>query len=118
MFSSDRPINKSSEDLLGRSAFSKRIATAITNLKTGDSTVIGLYGAWGSGKTSIINMIEEELERTQSGILVIRFNPWNRIEGTNLISEFFQVVKENINKEDIDKILPKIDFDGAKQKKT
>lgn len=117
MFSSDRPINKSSEDLLGRSAFSKRIATAITNLKTGDSTVIGLYGAWGSGKTSIINMIEEELERTQSGILVIRFNPWNRIEGTNLISEFFQVVKENINKEDIDKILPKIDFDGAKQKK-
>ena len=91
MFSSDRPISKSSEDLLGRYAFSKRMATAIANLATGDSTVVGLYGAWGSGKTSVINMVEEELEQSNSGMLVIRFNPWNRIESSNLITEFFQV---------------------------
>lgn len=111
MFSSDRPISKSSEDLLGRYAFSKRMATAIANLATGDSTVVGLYGAWGSGKTSVINMVEEELEQSNSGILVIRFNPWNRIESSNLITEFFQVLKENVNTK-----IEKVAYDGTKRK--
>lgn len=111
MFSSDRPISKSSEDLLGRYAFSKRIAIAIANLATGDSTVIGLYGDWGSGKTSVINMVEEELQQTDSDILIIRFNPWNRIESTNLITEFFQVLKENV-----DTKVKKVAYDGTKRK--
>lgn len=110
MFSPDNPIKNPSEDLLGRYAFSKRIATAIANLTNDTSTVIGLYGAWGSGKTSIINMAEVELKQIDPNTIVIRFNPWNRIESINLISEYFEIIKENI-----DKNLTKMHFSGAKR---
>lgn len=109
MFNSDRPIDGAHEDLLGRGFFSKRIATAIANIQTNESIAIGLHGAWGSGKSSVINMIVEELEKYDSDVIVVRFNPWNRIEDSNLAAEYFQVLKESI-----DRKLKKADFDGKK----
>lgn len=55
-YSIDRPINKSEEDLLGRVSFSKYLGEAIYKYKGSDGLVIGLFGKWGTGKTSIINM--------------------------------------------------------------
>lgn len=111
MFSSDRPIDGVREDLLGRGFFSKRIATAIANIRTNESIVIGFQGAWGSGKTSVINMIAEELKQSSSDILVARFNPWNRIGDANLAAEYFQVLKEYINEE-----LKKTNYKGQRLK--
>jgi predicted KAP-like P-loop ATPase len=52
---SDRPISKPSEDLLGRSGFALQLARAIDQLTiANEGFVIAILGAWGSGKTSVI----------------------------------------------------------------
>lgn len=38
---------------------------------------IGLYGDWGSGKSSLMKMIEQKLtQRGDKSILCVRFNGW------------------------------------------
>lgn len=57
----DKPIEKADEDLLGRSDFAKQFGKSICEYDGKDGLVIGLYGKWGSGKTSIINMAISEI---------------------------------------------------------
>ena len=56
---SDKAIENISDDKLGRSSFSKRISEFINDYKEVGSFSLGLTGNWGTGKTSIINMIKE-----------------------------------------------------------
>ena len=55
-YSTDKPINTEEQDLLGRSTFSKQLGKAIYEYNAKDGLVIGLFGKWGTEKTSIINM--------------------------------------------------------------
>lgn len=43
-FDADKPIQTSSQDLLGRSQYAKALAKAIIEQEGDDSHVIGLYG--------------------------------------------------------------------------
>jgi hypothetical protein len=70
----DAPIGSNSEDLLARMPFVDEIVDlAITTPKEW-SPRIGIYGSWGSGKTSVLNMIAERL--VEAHHVVARFNPW------------------------------------------
>jgi len=62
MFKPDQPIKSCKEDILGRYLFAQSLGDAILSYKEKDSIVIGLFGAWGSGKTSIINMALEHID--------------------------------------------------------
>lgn len=62
MFSSDKPIFNKKSDKLNRTEFSKQLAKAILSYTETDNFTIGLSGRWGSGKTSIINMVDEEID--------------------------------------------------------
>lgn len=59
----DKPIEDSKEDLLGRDAFAEHVANTIkcTSFSNNDSFVFGLYGKWGEGKTSFINLLKSYL---------------------------------------------------------
>lgn len=57
----DKPIDTVDKDLLGRSDFAKQFGKSICEYDSKDGLVIGLYGKWGSGKTSIINMAISEI---------------------------------------------------------
>ena len=61
----DLPITKSEQDILDRKFFAKEIAEQLLNIsqeKLEESLVFGLYGKWGIGKTSFINLIKENIE--------------------------------------------------------
>ena len=60
----------------------------ITTHSIKDSICIGLEGSWGSGKSSIINFLQEKLNDTKEYQYVI-FNPWYVTDTTNIISQFF-----------------------------
>ena len=88
-FSSDRPISSQQEDKFQRYEFAKRIANTIVERESEDCIVIGIYGAWGEGKTSVINFIETELKDRES-IVPIKFNPWRYNDENSLLIQFFQ----------------------------
>jgi predicted KAP-like P-loop ATPase len=58
---SDSPIETSDDDRYGVAGFAKSIAKSIINLRKPVGTVIALNGAWGSGKSSIVNLIRSEI---------------------------------------------------------
>lgn len=60
----DQPVRSAKEDLFGWGDLADRLGDALT-LPSEDPIVIGLYGAWGSGKSSLMNMVAESLEARQ-----------------------------------------------------
>ena len=104
MFKGDQPINTPADDLLGRDSFARSLAEAILNYDSCDNLVIGLFGAWGSGKTSVINMAVGHLQSLPAPAdrkpIVIRFNPWNFSDQNQLITEFFRQLSHVLEKPD------------------
>ncbi len=96
MFDADRPIQKSEQDCLGRTTFAKYLARCIIDHKNPESLVIGLYGGWGTGKTSLINLMLEELNLASSNMfdeerpVILNFSPWSYSGQNQLIYAFFR----------------------------
>lgn len=88
MLKNDGAIDKIEKDKLNRKDFIERIIEGISGYKDTDSLVIGLEGNWGSGKTSILNIIEKELKKQE--VEVFKFNPWNFSIRKQLVSDFFE----------------------------
>ncbi|MGL5596000.1 MAG: KAP family P-loop NTPase fold protein, partial [Cetobacterium sp.] len=86
MIQKENAIKKAEEDLLGRGKFIERISEAIVSYSSDENLIIGLEGKWGSGKTSILNLIEENLK---DEVEIFRFSPWNFISRKQLVSDFF-----------------------------
>src|SRR3990167_11259008 len=96
VFDADRPIEKSSEDFLNRAVFAKCLARCMLDHRDPQSLVVGLYGGWGVGKTSIINLMREELDFAASNMLdeekpiVLNFSAWSYSGQGQLIYSFFR----------------------------
>ena len=86
MISPDLPITKSSEDKLNRESFAESLANVILQ----STFTVGLYGAWGSGKTSLLNMVIEQVERCSTDVVILRFNPWLCSDPKQLVIQFFK----------------------------
>ena len=95
MYHSDKPIEQKEEDLLGRSTFAQQLADSILSIDLQDSFAIGIYGKWGTGKTSVLNITQKEIESkaiNEDGsprVLVMRFEPWNFSSCDQLLTQFF-----------------------------
>lgn len=73
----DRPIVSARQDRLGFGPLAKALATAIVGpLLREDGIVVGIEGKWGSGKSSLINLLIERLKERETGPAVVRFEPW------------------------------------------
>ena len=63
---SDRPITRPGDDALGRSGFALEVARSIDNLTiANEGFVMALVGEWGSGKTSVIELIVRYLRHIE-----------------------------------------------------
>lgn len=112
MFHQDLPIEKSEKDIFNRSNYAKNLAEALLKSQYKSSFVVGLYGEWGSGKTSLCNMILEKIrgetekhdednshivaqtinsEKSikDEQVVIFQFNPWLCSDATQLINQFF-----------------------------
>ena len=104
MFKADQPITKCSEDKLGRTSFAEPLAQAILSYKSDECVVLGLFGSWGTGKTSLINMCLECINKAVVSYsenekpIVIKFNPWNYSGQQQLIVQFFNHLSAALSK--------------------
>lgn len=82
---SDEAIDTFKDDLLNRKSFVENFSYSLLSGSDKKSLVIGLFGKWGSGKTSIINLLEKQLtsekEKKSSkdkkkSPIIINFNSW------------------------------------------
>ncbi len=96
MFDADRPIVNSTQDKLNRTTFAKYLARCMLDHHEPDSLVIGLYGGWGAGKTSVINLTLEELHFAASNLeddekpIILNFSVWSYSGEHDLIYSFFR----------------------------
>lgn len=94
----DKPTNSEKEDAFQRYGFAKRIAETITNRQSKESIVFGLFGAWGEGKTSIINFIQNEISNQGDSYIQITFNPWRFTDEAALLTSFFNTLASELKK--------------------
>lgn len=102
----DKPITKIEEDVLGRKKFVENMVDIITSYKDTNSLTIGFYGKWGSGKTSIINLVSTQLEEQEYKI--IHFNPWNFKGQDELIQCFFKEFYNQLDMVNYHKVFTKL----------
>ena len=106
MFIYDKPIETEKDDFLGRNRFSQHLGEALLDWKEKESLVIAIYGEWGSGKSSVINLASENIEKSdyKNKPTIIEFNPWIFSEENSLGEHFFnEIAKELEIKNDTDK---------------
>lgn len=74
----DRPLEVGDADMLGFSELAERFAAALIDRASRDGIVVGLEGAWGSGKSSLLalttGVLESMPEKRRPQIL--SFRPW------------------------------------------
>lgn len=102
IFNSDKPIFNHENDKFNRYKFSKRIAETIVKRDNDEGLVIGLYGVWGEGKTSVLNILENELG-DKDDVIVIKFNPWRFNSEDALILNFLKNLSNALDKELLNK---------------
>lgn len=102
----DSPIKNLSEDLFGWGSIVERISAAIKyhSIENHNCYTIGIYGKWGEGKTSLMNMVCESL-KDEKKIKIIHFNPWLFKDQESLLLDFFQALQSGrISKNFVEKI--------------
>lgn len=99
--SSERPIHSDREDALERSRFVRRLAGALIDTKTNRATgiVVGITGPWGSGKSSIMNLLREYIKKTHPHALVVQFDPWLVSGRDDLVAAFLKELVATIRAE-------------------
>jgi predicted KAP-like P-loop ATPase len=91
LFHPDTPIQKPEEDQLGRNGLAVSMAAHVRSAPITDGFVIGLYGPWGSGKSSVLHLMEHELSKAPD-VEVLWFNPWLFSGTHDLLTHFFSVM--------------------------
>lgn len=84
---SDNPIQHSADDTLGRSEVARSFAGQVMSLDASEGLVLGVLGAWGSGKTSFLNLTRASL--ADADLPVLDFNPWMFSGAEQLVESFF-----------------------------
>lgn len=97
IYSADNPINNPDFDEFNRKEYSERIAQTIATRKDTKSLVIGIYGKWGEGKTTVLNFINSKLKKNDD-FLTIFFNPWMFPSETELFVAFYTELAKGLEK--------------------
>lgn len=99
IFNPDQAIESSTQDKLNRANLAKMLADNYLKFSKDSSLAIGIYAKWGSGKTSFLNMLLENIKTQQehdSHIVIVEFKPWLCSNPTQMVQQFFEQLSNKI----------------------
>ena len=91
---SDRPIDTEKQDKLRHVPRAKALSSLLRNENTEPPLTIAVTGEWGEGKTSLMNLVKDDLE--QNGRKAVWFNAWHHQKELHLFAAVLQAVREQI----------------------
>lgn len=99
-FLSDEPISSESEDRFGHIEYVDSLEKMIQSSEP--PWHIGIFGEWGSGKTSIIRLLFNRICKKPEfkNTIAVEFDAWSHAEGsirTELLLELDQKIGESVN---------------------
>jgi predicted KAP-like P-loop ATPase len=97
---SDSPLESSDQDRLGYADFAEQLAQTVVSRTPSNGYTIGIYGPWGSGKSTILNFVDDQLDDSDSSPAVVRFNPWWFSGQADLIEKFLTQLGATLESED------------------
>ena len=98
-FIGDDPISNSKDDKLGYQARAKKIVSYLKKCYFEKSFTVGIVGPWGNGKSSLIHLIELELENQElNETISLKFLPYLNHNESEIISDFFLQLSTEIRK--------------------
>lgn len=107
----DKPIQLPDEEIFQRLPFAKKIAETLVSRNSKDPFVLGIYGAWGEGKTSVLNLIQNNVGRSSgNNIIQIVYNPWRFTNQESMVSSFLRTLARELKKEDESQIVKQKKF--------
>ncbi len=89
----DTPLDDATHDKLGFGKISHHLAQSFFLNDLSQGFVVGVEGAWGSGKSSLVNMSLDELEKNAGGPKVVKFAPWLVGNRDELLSQLFAILE-------------------------
>jgi hypothetical protein len=96
-YSADVPMTDPTKDRFSRFPFAQRLAQTIASRQDPRSIVIGIYGPWGDGKTTVLNFIRQELDMMPH-VIPISFNPWRYQDENELLRGFYVEVSDALKR--------------------
>lgn len=92
----DVPIRTAKQDLLRRVGYAARIATILSELSLDEGRVFAVRGPWGAGKSSLKNLIVEQLKGEPNRADWLEFNPWQWGDGDAIATALFQQIADKL----------------------
>lgn len=89
------------QDLLRFTRYVEPLVELITNNDTETPFTIGIFGKWGTGKTTLMQMIEERIQ--DKSYPTIWFNPWLYQREDNLIVPLLQTIHDSLQESRIER---------------
>ncbi|OKH52708.1 NTPase KAP [Calothrix sp. HK-06] len=99
--STDSSLVDPENDLLGHASFAKYLADSICKMDFPEGFIIGIYGSWNSGKSTLLNFLVHYLQQKPEDEqpIIVPFNPWQFSGHQNITRRFFEQLQNVLSKE-------------------
>jgi hypothetical protein len=87
----DDPIGLDDADALGLVPIALAMSRFLRNVQTKPTVAIGVGGPWGSGKSSLMNLVREDL--ADRGIRSVWFNAWHHQKEDSLLAALLASIR-------------------------
>lgn len=89
---SDRPIEAGEPDAFGLSRVARGLSQFLRNARTVPPLTVAVTGQWGSGKSSLMNLLAADL-RT-NGFRPVFFNAWHNEKEGNVLASLLEAIRK------------------------